>query len=129
MENEDQNYFIKVSGKHYVSLRLSPPPQSDEKWFTDAHFQEILTAIASNFKEMYNSDKKLIVRTPRTSFSIYSTPRTFKQYSFVPDKQNGTFQARTNLPRMFFARVLGRADVADRIYGMAPLDSAIRIIR
>lgn len=129
MENEDQNYFIKVSDKHYISLRLSPPPQSDEKWFTDLHFQEILTAIASSFKYLYNSDEKTTIRTPRTTFSIYSTPRTFKQYSFIPDKQSGTFQARTNLPRMFFVRVLGRADIADNISGMRTLDSAMRIIK
>ena len=116
---------LRVSNDRYVSVDIAQP---EGDWFTDAHLQEIIIAIGQSFKEIYNLTSPRVYRTPRCSFSINSVQKSFRTYVFMP-QGDSTFAAFASFPKILLVRVLGRADVAEKLMKQTTLDSAFRVVK
>ena len=117
---------LRVTRDRYIPVDISMP---DGDWFTDAHLQEIIVALGQSFKEIYNLSAPRVYRTPRCSFSVYSASKSFRSYIFLPEEEQTAFSALASYPKTFYVRVLGRADVAEKLLRQTTLDSAFRIVK
>ncbi|KAH0792579.1 hypothetical protein GPJ56_003413 [Histomonas meleagridis] len=116
--------YVRISKDRFATIEFMAPPGD---WFTDAHLQEILVAFADSFYDIYSLTTPLIIRTPRSTFSISVFSKSYRQYVFKPLNES-EMETYSSIPKTFFIRVLGRSDVAEKIAGQATLDSAMRII-
>ena len=121
-----KHYQLRVTQDRFISVDVSFPPGD---WFKDAHLQEILTALGQNFKEIYSSTSPKVYRTPRCSFSVFASQKTARSYIFIPQEEQTSFSALASFPKVIYIRVLGRADVAEKLLRQTTLDSAFRVVK
>ena len=116
---------LRVTKERFIPLDVAYLPDS---WFTDAHLQEILVAIGDSFMDIYNLTTPRVYRTPRCSFSVTVSQKSFKSYAFIPENETNNFEALSSMPKIISVRVLGRADVAEKLPRQTTLDGAFRVV-
>ncbi|EAY18759.1 hypothetical protein TVAG_267920 [Trichomonas vaginalis G3] len=117
---------VRISPERFIQVDIAEPPGD---WFTDGHLQEILVAIGDQFYDLYNLENPKVFRTPRCSFSVFTQPKSFKSYIFTPSQEESGYYGLSSIPKILCIRVLGRADVAEKLQRQTTLDSALRIVR
>ena len=120
-----KHLLLKISNERFIPLDLIPPPGD---WFTDGHLQEILTAIADSFYDLYSTTEPKVIRTPRCTFSFQTRARSGKIYLFVPIENPLHYDPFSSVPKLFCIRVLGRGDLGISLTKNTKIDSALRII-
>ena len=123
--SQTKHLQLRVSKDRFIPLDVSCPTDS---WFTDAHMQEILVAIGDSFMDIYNLSAPRVYRTPRCSFSVTTSHKSFKSYAFIPENELKSFEALSSLPKIISVRVLGRADIAEKLPRQTTLDGAFRVV-
>lgn len=117
---------VRISPDRFIQVDIAEPPGD---WFTDGHLQEIMVAIGDQFYELYNLEVPKVFRTPRCTFSVFSQPKSFKSYVFLPSHTEDGYISLSSIAKIISIRVLGRADIAEKVQKQTTLDSALRIVK
>jgi hypothetical protein len=106
------NLMVRISKFRFAQVNLIGPSGN---WFTDVHVQEILSAIADKFIELYNQTQKQIIKTPRTTFSLEMQNKSHKTYVFLPVNQKAELETISSIPRIFLFALLDEETLEQRL--------------